>query len=306
MNGKVVVITGANVGIGKETAVGLATLGATTVLACRNQEKASAAAAEVQSRSGNDDVHVVPLDLADLESVRRCAATIEQSWGRLDVLVNNAGGMWTERSTTRQGFEQTFGVNHLGHFYLTSLLLDRLVASAPARMINLSSFGHHAAVGGMRWNDLQSEGFYEGFTVYARSKLAAILFTRGLARRLDPRQVTVNAIHPGAVRSGFGMDGDMKGIIGIGNRFIRPFEISAKAGAKTSIFLASDPSVDGKTGGYWVRCRPGHMSRAARNDAAVERLWNESKRLLDSVGFAPGESQQLIGTAATRSPVSTA
>jgi NAD(P)-dependent dehydrogenase (short-subunit alcohol dehydrogenase family) len=173
-------------------------------------------------------------------------------------------------------------------------------------VINLSSFGHHAAVGGMRWNDLQSERFYEGFTVYARSKLAAILFTRGLAGRLDPKLVTANAVHPGAVRSGFGMDGDMKGIIGIGNRFIRPFEISAKAGAKTSIFLASDPSVEGRTGGYWVRRHPGHMSRAARDDAAVDRLWSESERLLDSVGFAPGASRQLMGTAAARAGVPTA
>jgi NAD(P)-dependent dehydrogenase (short-subunit alcohol dehydrogenase family) len=258
-------------------------MGATIVLACRSEEKAEAAAADVKQRSGNDRVHVIWLDLADLASVEACARAIQDRWGRLDVLVNNAGGMWTERHTTEQGFERTFGVNHLGHFHLTNLLLDRMVASAPARVVNLSSVGHHYAVGGMRWEDLQSQRRYSAMRAYSQSKLANILFTRGLARRFRPAQVTANAAHPGPVRSGFGMDGDMKGLVGLGNRLIRPFEISAAMGARTSIFLASDPSLDGKTGGYWVRGRPGHMSRAARDDASVERLWRESERLLASV-----------------------
>ena len=285
VNGKVAVITGSNIGIGKETAVGLAALGATTVLACRNQEKAAAAAAEVKRRSGNERVHVVPIDLGDLATVGACASTIAESFPRLDILINNAGGIWTERETTAQGFEQTFAVNHLGHFYLTNLLLPRLVASAPARIINLTSVGHHYAFGGMNWADLQSERGYRAMGAYSQSKLANILFTRGLARRLDPDQVTANAVHPGPVRSGFGMDGDMKGITGLGNKVVRLFEISAKAGAKTSIFVASDPSVEGQTGGYWVRRRPGHMSRAARDQVSAERLWEESERLLKSAGF---------------------
>jgi NAD(P)-dependent dehydrogenase (short-subunit alcohol dehydrogenase family) len=285
VEGKVVVITGANVGIGLETAVGVAALGATTVLACRNEAKAAAAATQVQERAQSDDVHVVPLDLADLASVRAAAAAIEARFDRLDVLVNNAGGMWSERATTAQGFEQTFGVNHLGHFYLTNLLLDRLRASAPARVLNVSSVGHHYCRG-MKWADLQRERGYSVMNVYAQSKLANILFTRALARRLDPAVVTVNALHPGPVRSGFGMDGDMTGIVGLGNRMIRPFEISPTAGARTSIFLATDPSVEGETGGYYVRSRPGHMSRPARDAAASERLWEESERLLAGVGFA--------------------
>ena len=233
----------------------------------------------------NDDVQVVPLDLADLASVRGCARTIERSWDRLDVLVNNAGGMWSERVTTAQGLERTFGVNHLGHFYLTNLLLDRLLASAPARVVNVASFAHHQAVRGMRWDDLQTERRYTAMKAYAQSKLANILFTRGLARRVDPARVTANAVHPGSVRSRFGMDGDLRGVVGLGNRFIRAFELSAAAGARTSIFLATDPSVADVTGGYWVRRRPGHMSGAARDDAAVERLWDESERLLASVAF---------------------
>jgi NAD(P)-dependent dehydrogenase (short-subunit alcohol dehydrogenase family) len=287
VKGKVVVITGSNTGIGKETAVSLAALGATTVLACRDPEKASAAAREVARRSGNDAVHVVPIDLADLASVQAGARTIERSWDRLDVLINNAGGIWTERRTTAQGFEQTFGVNHLAHFYLTLLLLDRLVASAPARVVNVASFAHHFAIGGMRWDDLQSEHGYRAMGAYSQSKLANILFTRRLASLLDPRLVTVNAAHPGPVRSRFGMDGDMTGIDGLGNRLIRPFEISVAAGAKTSVFLASDPSVEAKTGGYWVRRRPGHMSRAAKNNAAAPMLWDESERMLSTAGFRP-------------------
>lgn len=285
MHGKVVVITGSNIGIGKETAVGVAEQGATTVLACRNQEKAAAAAAEVKERTGSADVHLVELDLADLGSVQRAAEEIQQRWDRLDVLVNNAGGIWSERQLTKQGFEQTFGVNHLGHFLLTNLLLDRLKASAPSRIVNLSSVGHHAAFGGLDFDDLQIAKGYEAMKAYSRSKLANVLFTRELAMRLAGTGVTTYAVHPGPVRSGFGMDGDMKGIMGLGNRLIRPFEISAKAGAKTSIHVATSPAVAGDTGHYWVRGKHGHMSKHARDREAARRLWEESEKLVASVGF---------------------
>ncbi len=285
MDGKVVVITGANVGIGLETAVALAEQGATTVLACRNLGKAETAADEVRSRSQSSDVHVVALDLADLESVKSCAETLLDRWGSLDVLVNNAGGIWSERHTTAQGFEQTFGVNHLGPFYLTNLLLDRLVSSAPARVVNLSSVGHHAAVTGMNWDDLQLERGYTAMGAYSQSKLANILFTRALASRYEADELTANAVHPGPVRSGFGMDGDMTGLMGQMNKLVRPFEISPAAGARTSIYLASSPNVAGKTGGYWARRRPGIMSLAARNDQAAAKLWDVSEELLASAGF---------------------
>jgi NAD(P)-dependent dehydrogenase (short-subunit alcohol dehydrogenase family) len=288
MQGKVVVITGSNDGIGKETAVGVAAQGATTVLACRNQNKADAAAVEVRQRTGNDDVEVVALDLADLASVRAAAGEILARWGRLDVLINNAGGIWTERQETAQGFEQTFGVNHLGHFLLTGLLLARITASAPSRIINLTSVGHHAAWRGMRFEDLQGEKGYAAMDAYGRSKLANILFTRELAARVKGTGVTVNAVHPGPVRSGFGMDGDMGGLMGLGNRLIRPLEISPSAGAKTSVYLATSPEVEGETGRYWVRRKPGHMSRQARSDAEAQRLWSESERLLGSAGFTAG------------------
>ena len=193
MQGKVVVVTGSNVGIGLETAVGVAAQGATTVLACRNPAKAEAASHEVTQRTWNDDVHVVPLDLADLASVRSAAEEILSRWDRLDVLVNNAGGTWSARQETAQGFEYTFGVNHLGHFYLTNLLLPRLRASRPARIVNLTSVGHHAARRGMRFEDLQSEGHYEAMEAYCRSKLANVLFTRELARRLDGERTAAAA-----------------------------------------------------------------------------------------------------------------
>jgi len=286
MHGKVVVVTGANVGIGLETAVGVAERGATTVLACRNQSKAEAAAKVVTQRTWNDDVHVVPLDLADLASVRKAADDILSRWGRLDVLVNNAGGTWTQRQHTAQGIEYTFGVNHLGHFYLTNLLSERLQAGAPARVVSVTSVGHHAAFGGLRFDDLQSEKRYEGMEAYCRSKLANLLFVRQLAKRLDGSGVTANAAHPGWVRSSFAMDGDTTGAISFGMRVIRPVQISPRRGARTSIFLAASPDVAEKTGMYWVRSKPGHMSRHARDDAAAERLWDESERLLASTGFA--------------------
>jgi NAD(P)-dependent dehydrogenase (short-subunit alcohol dehydrogenase family) len=288
MHGKVAVITGSNVGIGLETAVGLAERGATTVLACRNPSKAEAAAKVVTQRTWNDDVHTVALDLADLASVRKAADDVLSRWGRLDVLVNNAGGTWTQRQHTAQGIEYTFGVNHLGHFYLTNLLLERLRADAPARVVSVSSVGHHAAFGGMRFDDLQSEQRYEGMEVYCRSKLANVLFIRQLAKRLEGSGVTANAAHPGWVRSSFAMDGDTTGAIGFGMRVIRPVQISPRRGARTSIFLAASSEVAGKTGMYWVRSKPGHMSRHARDDAAAERLWGESERLLTSAGFALG------------------
>ena len=287
MKGQVAVVTGANSGIGFETAVGLARLGATTVLACRSPQRAGQAAAEVRRRAGADDVHVVEIDLADLASVERGAKELAERFDRLHVLVNNAGGIWSRRETTAQGFEQTFGVNHLGPFLLTRLLAERLVSSAPSRVVNVASFGHHFAVAGMRFSDLQSERGYLALEVYARSKLANILFTRELWRRLGPKGVSSDAVHPGPVRSGFGMDGDLRGLEGWGNKVVRRFEISAEAGARTSIFLASSPQVAGVGGGYFVRCRLGHMSRHARSDAEAAELWKVSEDLLAGAGFPP-------------------
>ena len=290
MRGKVVVVTGANIGIGHETAVGVAALEATTILACRNRAKAEAAAKEVVRRTWNDDVHVVDLDLADLASVGKAADEILERWDRLDVLVNNAGGTWSDRLVTAQGFEYTFGVNHLGHFSLTNQLLGRLRASAPARVVCVTSVGHHFTRDGMHFEDLQSERRYDGMEAYCRSKLANVLFVRELARRLDGTGVTANASHPGWVRSSFGMDGDTTGVMGWGLHVIRPLQISPRRGARTSVYLATSPDVAGRTGMYWVRSKPGHVARRAKDDAAAARLWDESEKLLASAGFPAPKS----------------
>jgi NAD(P)-dependent dehydrogenase (short-subunit alcohol dehydrogenase family) len=285
MQGKVVVITGANTGVGLETAVGVAAQGATTVLACRNRTKAEAAAKEVIQRTWNDDVHIVTLDLADLASVRAAADEILSRWDRLDVLDNNAGGTWTERQETAQGLEYTMAVCHIAHFYLTRLLLDRLQATAPSRVINVTSVGHHAAFKGMRFEDLQSEQGYDGMEVYCRAKLANVLFTRELARRTAGTGLTANTAHPGWVRSRFGMDGDTTGRSAFGFKAMRPFQISPRTGAKTSVYLASSPAVATRTGEYWVRSKPGRMGKHARDDAAAVQLWETSEQILATAGF---------------------
>ncbi|HWF22994.1 MAG TPA: SDR family oxidoreductase [Acidimicrobiales bacterium] len=292
MTDKVAVITGANTGIGKETAVALAAMGMTTVLACRNPDKAAAAAAEVRERAASDAVSVVALDLSDLASVTSCAHQILERWDRLDVLVNNAGGIWSTRQESAQGFEQTFAVNHLGPFALTLHLLDRLKDSAPSRIVNLSSFGHHAAVLGMRWEDLNAERRYSSFGAYAQSKLANILFTRALAARLEGTGVTANAVHPGPVRSGFGMDGDLHGIMRFGNELIRPLEISPEAGAVTTIHVATAPELEHSSGGYYARGEPGHMSGHARSLPDADRLWRVSEQLIDQAGFPLPEAER--------------
>lgn len=298
MDGRVVVVTGANSGIGKETAAGLASLGARVVLACRNADRAAGAVAELRRRGVPGELDTVALDLADLGSVQACAEELAGRFERLDVLVNNAGGIWSSRQVTAQGIEQTFGVNHLGPFLLTRLLVPRILAGAPSRIVNLTSVGHHFAPLGMRFGDLQSARGYVSLEAYARSKLANLLFTRELARRLEGSGVLVNAVHPGAVRSGFGMDGDLGGIQGLGNKVVRAFEISPEAGARTAVFLASSPEVGARSGGYWVRCRPGHLSRQARSDEAATRLWQVSEDLLADAGF-PAPPLPVVGAPAS-------
>lgn len=282
---KVAVVTGATSGIGKYTAIGLARQGMTTVLACRDQARAKSVVDEVRTMADNDAVESISLDLADLQSVRRCADEILGRFDRLDVLVNNAGGIWSPRRQTAQGLEMTFGVNHVGHVALTLLLTERLRSSSPSRVVVVSSVAHWMAFGGMRFDDLQAERHYRSFDVYARSKLANILFTRELARRLAGSGVTANAVHPGPVRSGFGMDGDLRGLTGLGNRLIRPLEITPEAGAATSIYVASAPELAAVTGGYFARCRPSRVAPWGRSDADAERLWQVTRGLLESNGL---------------------
>ncbi|MEZ4453379.1 MAG: SDR family oxidoreductase [Nannocystaceae bacterium] len=279
MKGKTVVLTGGNAGIGKEAAIALARMGAQVAFTSRDAGRGAAALAEIRERSGSDDVRCHALDLASLASVRACAAELLDRYPKIDVLLNNAGLVLGERRTTVDGFEMTFGVNHLGHFALTALLVPRLGRSAPARIVTVSSEAHRMARG-MPWDDLQAERSYRAFLIYSRSKLANILFTRALARRLEGTRVTANALHPGYVASSFAADGDLGGITErLAAVSARLFAITPEQGARTSVYLASSPEVEGKTGGYYARCKPRTPTRFALDDAAAERLWEVSEAL---------------------------
>jgi NAD(P)-dependent dehydrogenase (short-subunit alcohol dehydrogenase family) len=296
MSGKVVLITGGNAGIGREGAAQLARWGATVVFTARDPERGERALADIRRKAGLDPttargsdaerVQLLPLDLASFTSIRNLAATVLDQYERLDVLICNAGGVLSDFRLTEEGFEATFGVNHLGHFLLSQLLLDRLRASAPARIVVASSIAHRA--GTMRWSDLQHTVGYNGAAAYNQSKLANILFTRQLAAQLDPAEVTVNCFHPGAVRTGFGSAEDTRGLERLLITIGRPFMLPPRWGARPLIYLASAPELDGVTGGYWVggfipgvhRRRP---SREARDPEAARRLWRVSEELIAGV-----------------------
>lgn len=284
MDGKFVVITGANAGIGKEAAVALAGRGAHVIGTARDPERGQAALDEIRARSGRDDAEILPLDLASFASIRAFASGVLDRYDRVDVLVNNAGAVLSDRRETADGFEMTFGVNHLGHFLLTELLVERLRASAPARVVVVSSGAHKSARGGLDFDDLQAERRYRPFLVYGRSKLANILFTRELARRLDGSGVTANSLHPGFVRSDFGLGGDMSGIVTAGFKLVaRPFAISPERGAQTTVYLASSPEVTDVTGWYFYKSAPASTSKFAADDDAARRLWDVSEELVASV-----------------------
>ncbi len=282
LDGQVVAITGANAGIGKETAVALARMGATVVMTARDPVRGAEALADVRRRSGRDTVELMPLDLADFASIRACAAGLLERYDRLDVLVANAGLVMAKRTETVEGFETTFGVNHLGHFYLTSLLFDRLRTGDPSRVVVVSSAAHKMVRRGLDFDDLQSTRRYRSFDAYSRSKLANVYFTRELARRLGGSGSTANAAHPGYVASHFARDGDfyLEPVIKLGAKL---FAVSPEEGARTSIYLASSPAVAGVTGGYFAKCRPAAVSKVGQDDIAARRLWDASQALVSSV-----------------------
>jgi NAD(P)-dependent dehydrogenase (short-subunit alcohol dehydrogenase family) len=284
MQGKTVVITGGNAGIGKETAIGLAKLGAHVIVTSRNEARGAAARQEIVERGGRADVEVMALDLASFSSIRAFAAELLDRTDRLDVLVNNAGLILRRRTLTEDGFEATFGINHLGHFLLTDLLLERLQASAPSRIVVVASSAHESAKRGLDFDDLQSERSYRWAKVYGKSKLANIYFARELARRLRGTGITVNSVHPGFVRSEFGRGGDLGALYGFGMKyFAAPFAISQEKGALTSIYVASSPELEGKTGGYYDKCALATPTKVAQDDDAARRLWEASERLVASV-----------------------
>jgi len=287
LSGRTVLVTGASSGIGEETARRLAALGATVVATSRSPERGAAALERIRAGAGlaPEDPRVRPgaLDLASFASIRRFAATLLAETPRLDAVVLNAGGIVDRRAETEEGFEQMFGANHLGHFLLTDLLRERLVASAPARVVVVSSVAHRWAVRGLDFGDLQSRrGRFRPFRTYGRSKLANALFSAELARRLSGTGVTVNAVHPGSVNSRFGRDGDSRvldPLLAVLGRLVLQ---DVRAGARGPVLLAGsdDPAVVALSGAYLSKTRRRRPSRAARDEAAARRLWAESERLV--------------------------
>lgn len=269
-------VTGANAGIGKVTARELARMGATIVMVCRSQARGTAALAEIKRDSGNNDVHLLLADLASQASIRQLVDTFTTDFDRLDVLVNNAGAIFGQRQISPDGLEMTFALNHMGYFLLTLGLLPLLKRSAPSRIINVSSDAHRG--GKLDFDDLQLEKRYSAFPAYSASKLMNVMFTQSLARRLEGTGVTVNALHPGFVRTNFG-----RSTMGLLGRLAMPiaglFARSEDDGAATSIYLASSPDVATTTGQYFVDREPVTPSASALDERAQERLWQRSEQL---------------------------
>src|SRR5881397_10220 len=269
---RVFLVTGANSGIGKATGLGLARLGGTVVLACRSATRGEAARQDIVRDSGNSKVYLEIVDLASEDSTRSFAEEFKRKYPRLDVLINNAGVYTPHREVTPDGLERTFEVNYLSGFLLTHLLLDLLKKSAPSRIVNVSSNAHSG--GTIHFDDLQGERRYGGFGAYGQSKLAQILFTQELARRLQGTGVTVNACHPGVIRTNLGFGGASVVV-----RFVRMFFKSPEKGGETPIYLSISPDVAGVTGKYFANKHIREPSRAAQDPVAARRLFDVSAEL---------------------------
>jgi NAD(P)-dependent dehydrogenase (short-subunit alcohol dehydrogenase family) len=266
-------VTGANGGIGRETALGLAKLGFHVVCVCRDRARGEQLVAEVKAASGSDAVELGLCDLASQASIRDYARAFRADHDRLHVLVNNAGVVVPERHVTPDGYETTFALNHLGYFLLTHLLLDLLEASAPARIVNVSSHAQRM-FGRIDFEDLMGEKTYKSMRAYSQSKLANVMFTYDLAKRLEGRGVTVNAIHPGPVATGFGSE--YRGLMGLGMKVARRFMRTPEKGAETLIWAASSSDVDGVTGKYFFDKKAVDSVPFSYDEKARARLWNVS------------------------------
>ncbi len=277
MQGKVCIVTGANSGIGKATALGLAQMGATVVMVCRNQSKGEEAQNEIKEKSENDAIDLMLADLSSQESIRQLAENFQQHYQQLHVLINNAGVANLTRRETSDGFEMMFAVNYLAPFLLTNILLEKLKASAPARIVNVSSESHQA--GYIIMDDLQSEKKYK-FKAYGQSKLALVLFTYELARMLQGTSVNANCLHPGFVATNFGQNG--AGSVGRGIvKLISRLGISPEEGAKTSIYLASSPEIEGVTGKYFIKSIPVRSAPISYDETLQRQLWEVSAKLVN-------------------------
>ncbi len=273
MEGKICLITGANSGIGKATAIGLAKLNATIVMLCRDKNRGEIAQKEIIELTGNKKVDLLLCDLSSHEDIRKFVSEFKNKYQNLHVLINNAGVMKKRGSLSPDGFEMNFAVNHLAPFLLTNLLLDILKESAPSRIINVSSAAHRMAK--LDFDDLQSENKkLRLMRIYGISKLALMLFSYELSRRLEGTMVTVNTVHPGMVATNLGRDMSNSGQ-GFGKRFFK----KPREGAETSVYLASSPEVEGITGKYYTKKRQKNSSKKSYNEEDAKRIWEISTEM---------------------------
>jgi len=283
IEGKRVLITGGTTGIGRGTVQSLAERGAEVIFTARNPEQGDEIVAEVTASTGNESVSHRRLDLDDLAAVRSFAQSFRQDFDRLDVLINNAGVVVTERRESVDSHEFTFAVNHLGHFELVNGLLPLLEASAPARIVIVASDAHRFSKG-LDFDDLQSAsgrfGALRGMSVYSKSKLANMLHTRELARRLDPSRVTANCLHPGAVRTRLGRDSEGTRLSEAVWPVVSRFFLTPEKGAATSVWAATNPDLDGVTGEYFAKSKIAKPRKSALDDVAAARLWAVSEELV--------------------------
>jgi NAD(P)-dependent dehydrogenase (short-subunit alcohol dehydrogenase family) len=275
MHGKVCVVTGASAGIGRATAMGLAYMGATVALVCRNRERAEETQRTIQQKTGNKAVDILLADLSSQTEIRRLAQELLSRYPHIHVLINNAGVLNRHRTTTIDGVETVFAVNHLAYFLLTNLLLERLTTSAPARIINVASDAHRW--GPLDVNDLQNKRAYRPLRVYGQSKLCNILFTHELARRIQGTGVTANCVHPGGVATGLGWNNGWWAVLIA--KALKPFILTPEQGADTVLYLATSPDVEEVSGKYFVKRRERQPSVAAQDDETARQLWRISAEL---------------------------
>ena len=272
MAGKTCLVTGANSGIGKITALKLAKQGAAVTMVCRSRAKGESALNEIKEMTGSASLELIVADLSSQAEIRKLAEEFQRAHDRLDVLVNNAGVFVRTRSMTVDGIETTFAVNHLAYFLLTNLLLGAINRAAPARVVNVSSRAHTSAT--INFDDIQGERHYGGWSAYCQSKLANILFTCELARRVESSGVTVNCLHPGVIATGL-----FRNLPKIFHLPLRLFLSSPEKGAETSVYLAASPEVEGVTGKYFANKRAVTSSPESRDPAVARQLWELSERL---------------------------
>ena len=283
MNGKRVLVTGATNGVGKVSAIELARMGAEVIVVSRSEQKCQATVNEIKLETGNQNVEYMTADLSSMQAIHKLADEFHTKYDSLDVLLNNAGGFFNSRKESADGYELTLALNHLNYFLLTHLLLPNLKKAAEtngeARIVNVSSGAHEGARQGINFDDIQRNEKYSGFGVYSETKLMNILFTYELARRLEGTNVTVNALHPGFVNTGFGMNnrGVVSFLLGIVQRI---FAKSPEQGAETQIYIASSPDVNGVTGKYFDNKKAVQSSAISYDEAVQTRLWELSEDLV--------------------------